>query len=486
MSELALSVHVPLRTAALRVSVRRGPLVAGALVALAALSLLWTLVPAFDSQGWLNWGSQVVHHGRFSTLGYPSWKPLPLLATIPLSLTGSAAPALWLVLSRAAGLAVVALGWRLASRQAGIVAGAVAAVSLLLVAHLLELTGGGLIEPVVLALVLGAVERHVSGRTGQALALATLAALGRVEVLPLVGLYALWAVLARRVRLAAAAVAVAIVPVLWLGGDWIGSGSPTHGGYLARYAGAALAATTSDHPALFVLNQALELLVTPVLVAGAAGIVLSVRRRDWVTLALAGGAFAWLFEDMVMADLGYAGERGRFLLPAAGLACVVAGVGAVRLLALVPSGRLRAAAVVVGIAASVPFAVLQVPRLVDQLDQQAQQVAVTERMDAMVHVLRRRPYFLRHRKAIYPQFLQTRLAWDLGLSNVAVQRDLPGTLVFTLPGTPTWRYYQGVCRPPLPRPPIVGGVGPWKVMHLVPKRVWAAVVAAQIRKQGGP
>src|SRR4029078_12005597 len=72
--------------------------------------------------------------------------------------------------------------------------------------------------------------RHLDGHRVQAVALGALAALGRIELWPLLVLYALWVFLgevgARRVALVALVLAV---PVLWLGGDWVGSGDAFHG-----------------------------------------------------------------------------------------------------------------------------------------------------------------------------------------------------------------------------------------------------------------
>ena len=67
-----------------------------ACVVLAALSLLVPSAPTTDPWGWIIWGHELVY-GGFSTVmgGAPSWKPLPVLFTAPLSLAGhDAAPLL--------------------------------------------------------------------------------------------------------------------------------------------------------------------------------------------------------------------------------------------------------------------------------------------------------------------------------------------------------------------------------------------------------
>src|SRR5215213_507049 len=111
------------------------PLIAGC-VALAALSLLLPSTPTYDPWAWIIWGREIVHLD-LSTVGGPSWKPLPVLFTIPFSLFGDdAAPVLWVWIARAGGLLAVALAFRLAWRLAGsagwgLLAGAVAALALL-------------------------------------------------------------------------------------------------------------------------------------------------------------------------------------------------------------------------------------------------------------------------------------------------------------------------------------------------------------------
>src|SRR3954452_22303360 len=108
------------------------PLIAGC-VALAALSLLLVSSPTYDPWAWIIWGREVVHVD-LSTVGGPSWKPLPVLFTAPFSLFGDAAPDLWLLIARAGGLLALAMAFRLARRLAGdrwgMVAGIVAALTL--------------------------------------------------------------------------------------------------------------------------------------------------------------------------------------------------------------------------------------------------------------------------------------------------------------------------------------------------------------------
>jgi len=82
----------------------------------------------------------------------PAWKPLPVLFTAPLALLGDLAPAAWLVLSRAGGLAAVALAYLLAARFGGRTAGVFAAASVALANGFLRAWEHGYTEPLMAAL----------------------------------------------------------------------------------------------------------------------------------------------------------------------------------------------------------------------------------------------------------------------------------------------------------------------------------------------
>src|SRR5688572_6744377 len=116
-------------------AVRARPFAVVAVVSLgvAALSLLLPSTPSYDPWAWLIWGREIAA-GDLDTTAGPAWKPLPVAVTALLAPFG-AAPDLWLLLARAAGIAAVLLVGRLAWRLAGgsFVAALVASVSLVLV-----------------------------------------------------------------------------------------------------------------------------------------------------------------------------------------------------------------------------------------------------------------------------------------------------------------------------------------------------------------
>src|SRR5256714_7421589 len=90
---------------------------AGAALAIAALSLLIPSTPSYDPWAWLVWGKEIAHLDLVTT-GGPTWKPLPVIFTTVFSVFGNASPDLWLVVARAgalmAGAVTVKVAWRVA------------------------------------------------------------------------------------------------------------------------------------------------------------------------------------------------------------------------------------------------------------------------------------------------------------------------------------------------------------------------------------
>src|SRR3954451_10169134 len=197
-----------------------------ACLALAALTLLGPSVPTYDPWAWIIWGREIAHGDLVTTTG-PSWKPLPVLFTIPFSLAGdNGAPLLWLTIARAGGILALAMAFRLGQRLAGPVAGAIAAGALFLADEFIRNFARGNSEGLLVALCLWAIERDLDGRRRGAFLLGLGAALLRPEVWPFIALYGLYLIAAERTVRTAALVlggGFALV-VLWFVPEYLGSG----------------------------------------------------------------------------------------------------------------------------------------------------------------------------------------------------------------------------------------------------------------------
>ena len=137
-------------------------------------------VPSYDPWAWIVWGHELATHASgFATNGGSAWKPLPVAFTTIFGSFGAAAPKLGLITARAAGLLALVAAYRLGARLAGSLAGAIAAIALLLTQ---ETVGGitqnwahylfrGASEPMLVACTLWAIDRHLAGRRASAFVL---------------------------------------------------------------------------------------------------------------------------------------------------------------------------------------------------------------------------------------------------------------------------------------------------------------------------
>ena len=438
-----------------------------ALAGAASLALPATL--GYDAWAWTVWGRQLAHLDLATTAG-PSFKPLPVLALAPLSLLGSATPFVWMGLMRAAAVLSLVLAYRVGARLAGPLAGAVAALSLALSADLYRTSLLGSAEPVLIALTLGAVDRHLAERRDWALVLVGLAGLIRPEAWVLLGLYGAYVWVREPALRPLAVAAVVLAPALWLGLDWIGSGNPLHASSTATSATEGSAANASV-PALEVVRRAADAVIVPTLVLAAVGIVAAARRRDRAVLSLAALALGWIAVVAIMAEVGFTGTRRYLAAPAAAL-CVLAGVGYAWLLDAVRERRARiAVACAIAAVSLVPALVraredarmLSVAR--SQADQRDELRRAVDRAGGRAAVLRA------GRPAINP-WLQTTLAWDLNVPLSGVQATWASSKRH-----PHWAPPALVFRAPArlagPRPALPAGVtadtvlrsGRWRVLR---------------------
>lgn len=450
-------------------STRRLPsvpwLVFAACLALACASLALSAMPHYDAWGWIVWGREIFDaHRDLGTVGGPAWKPLPVLFTTILAPLGSAAPAGWLVVARAGGLLALALAFALGRRVGGTLAGAVAAVALMLSHGWLLYLSWGTCDPLLVAAVLGAVLLHLDKRREWALAAALAAALIRPEAWPFFGLYAVWLWRERGARRRLIAGALLLVPVLWLGPDWYSTGDPLTGSRLAAGSLEAEVAQRAGDPFLASLRHVAALLPAPVWILALGASILAWRARERTPLLIAAACLAWVLLVAGMSLIGYAG-LGRFALAAAALACVLAGRGVMEVLRRGTSARVRTglalamlAAGAIPVAASVRIAARDARGGEGGRHVLAALEKTIDRAGGPARVRGWGP-------SIVNGGMAPALAWQLGvpMSDVSDRTDAPAYVVFRAsPGS-----YTG------PPPEIASGrgrevtrVGPWALMRI--------------------
>ena len=216
---------------------------AGALL-IAALSLLIPSTPSYDPWAWLVWGKEIVHLDLHTT-GGPSWKPLPMLFTTVFAVFGKAQPDLWLVIARAGAVVAVAMvfkiAWRLTRdlvagiaeptgsyRRLGsiapVLAGVIAAGSLINSGGFISNNALGYSEGLATALALIAVDSYMDGSRQRAFVFGFFAALDRPELWFFwgpYGLYLFWRDPGARKLVIGL---FALIPVLWFLPELWGSG----------------------------------------------------------------------------------------------------------------------------------------------------------------------------------------------------------------------------------------------------------------------
>ncbi len=407
-----------------------------ACLALAGASLAIAHEPVYDAWAWLVWGRELAGFGLDTSSG-PSWKPLAVAVTAVLSVAGDAAPTLWLVVVRASWLFALVLAGAIAyrltpglDRRLRVVAAGFAALSLLLLADDFTMWtrqgAAGMSEPLLVALVLGAVVAALERRPRVALACAVLAALLRPEAWPLLGLYGVWLWRAEPLMRAAIAVATVAVPALWVLPDLLASGGgvASAGERAQRGGGAPLhellevVARAAVMPLLVVWPLAVAALVLPAASAGGSGAKREHTSRfaphplATAVLVLAAGALAWIAVVALMAAAGFPGLP-RFMAPAIAIAGVLAGAGLARLLALAPRPRGLAAVAIAVLALTVAQLPGRAEEIPHALSSTARIAHSHDRLRELVRSVGREPLLRCGKLATSDVLVRTALAWEL-------------------------------------------------------------------------
>jgi hypothetical protein len=308
-------------------------------VGLVLLSTLLVVVartrPGFDPYGWLVWGHQTLA-ANLDTNAAPSWKPLPYLFTVPYALAGHYQLWLWMITAAAVSLSGVVFAGRIAyrltdpppgRRYSGLIAAAFAGLALLGISNYSHYILSYQSDPMIVALCLGAIDCHLSGRPRWAFVLAALASLGRPEVWLFAGLYAVWAWRAIPSMRPLLAAGVLVNIVLWFGIPAITSRTPFVAAANALDSGRRL----HSNQVFGTMSRFLDLHVAPLEVVALLSVILAVLRRDRTTLVLAGGVVAWVVVEIAFVLHGWPGIA-RYMFEAAGVMVVVAAVFIGRLL----------------------------------------------------------------------------------------------------------------------------------------------------------
>jgi hypothetical protein len=311
-------------------------------VAVSAVLLVWARTrPSYDAYGWLVWGHQTLHLA-LDLGGAPSWKPLPYLFTVPYALFGHYQLWLWMITAVAVALAGPVFAARIAfrltageptaaseartesdtiRRSAPYAAAFVAGAAVLGLEDYFHYILSAQSDPMLVTFVLAAIDMFLVGRYRWTLLLGVLAALGRPEVWPFLGLFMLWAwfrVPSLRWMLVGG---VAVIAFMWFGIPTITNGRPNISGELAKLSPRAL-----HHNRLFgTISRFHELQYLPVWIAALLAVALALVRRNRVVLALGAGAAGWVVVEIAFAYHGWP-ALPRYMFEAAAVAAVVAGV----------------------------------------------------------------------------------------------------------------------------------------------------------------
>ncbi len=346
-------------------------------LALGGLSLLAPSTPSYDPWSWMLWAREIVHGHLVITTSGTSWKPLPMIFTIPFSLLGPrVAPDLWLAVARAGAVAAVLMAFRLAYRLVAeiagerlhgdgglavrvpaMLAGMLALVSLGFAARGAYITDNGLgySDALAVALLLVAIDCLLDGRHRAAFLVGFLVALDRPEIWLFWVPYGLW--LARRDRSMRATIGAcfALQPIAWFLPVYLGSGQFGSSITRATHPRANSLAYASDPFWAEFAKAALPTvmlrikLMGALLLAAVAAARWRARRRGTaaahsagtraltVAVAIGIGGLAWFVLIAVMTQIGFSGNNRYLVLGAAlvdvcgavGFGCLAVGIAAV-------------------------------------------------------------------------------------------------------------------------------------------------------------
>ena len=311
--------------------------VAAVLLIVSTILVVWARArPSFDAYGWLVWGYQSIH-GTLDLGGAPSWKPLPLLFTVPFAVFGHYEMWLWMITCVAISLAGAVFAGRIAYRLSGgvveageddpirryapLAAASLAGAAVLGLEDYMHYILSAQTDPMLVTFCLAAIDMFLLGRYRWTLVFGVLAALGRPEVWPFLGVFMIWAWLKIPSMRWWLLGGVAVVAFMWFGIPTITNHRPNIAGELAKQSPREL-----RHNRVFgTLGRFGELEYIPVWIAAAFAVLVAAVRRNILVLALAAGALLWVIIEIAFAFHGWP-ALPRYMFEPAAVSAVLAGV----------------------------------------------------------------------------------------------------------------------------------------------------------------
>jgi hypothetical protein len=309
------------------------------LLGVAVVSALFVVVsdmrPSYDGFGFMVWGRQVLHW-NLNTDGAPSWKPLPFLFTLPYAVAGRGQLWLWMGTAVAGAVFGSVFAARVAFRLTGpvvggdrfhrfapYVAGAFAGIAVLGINTYMHLVLIANSDPLIVAVLLAAIDCHLSKRHRLAFAMLVLASLGRPEAWVFAGLYGLWLMWTVRTPSMWLLVigGLVFIPAFWFSIPALTSKSWFISGDLA------LNQQTVIHgnKLIGVINRFRSLYELPMQIAMLVGVVLAALRRDRTTLLIVAAAALWVVIEVGFAYHGWSAVSRYMIEPAAVMVAVAGG-----------------------------------------------------------------------------------------------------------------------------------------------------------------
>jgi len=404
-----------------------------------------------DTYAFLDWGRDL-RHGYLPLLEHRTFQPLPIGAGAVLSVFGSAAPTLTILLCLAGLVLLAGAAWRIVALLGfGQPAPALAALLVIALPLLPVLALVGYNNLPFAALVVWALALELEQRPKGAWALLILAGLTRPEAwafLLAYGLLTWWRAgrpLAPRRWLPLAALALGPM-ALWAALEWGLFGDPLYS--LRNTTGPAVQSTRTSSPeALW--NNLRANVPTAVLLASGLGAVgaawLAPRRIAMTTLAAT--ALAAL-SIVVLANSNF-NVPGRDFSVLVALLCALAAAGAaLPARVLVRShGSPSAGTLLVGVLGAMVLLALAVPRSVESLRSNFRSISITHNTGRMfTHTVTGALRSIdvggapRHSVAMLGAVQNSELAWVLGVPyNVVTDHIEPQTRLIVQPSQATWR-----------------------------------------------